>query len=226
MTARCHLAVLQACLATLGAAWAGPAAAVSLGQTDTFQNASLDGWASGPRSPNPPIQVPNGGPAGAGDGFLLLSSSGNPGAGGRLVAFGGPQWTGNYLSAGVTTITLDAHNLGPNALNLRLYLEGPGGTSFSLAAQATAASGPWQHLVFDLHPAALSGAAAVAVLANVTLLRLYHSPAAAGPQASPFLAASLGIDNVSAVPEPAHAWLLAGGLAAAILLLQRRRRAG
>ena len=63
---------------------------------------------------------------------------------------------------------------------------------------------------FSLRPADLSGPAA-AVLTNVAEMRLFHGSAASFP--GPGIVARLGMDQVSAVPEPGVAMLLLGGLA-------------
>lgn len=199
--------------ATLAAAAmaALPAGAVSLGQTDHFNGGLTAGWASGAANPNPPVGVASGGPGGAGDGYLHIPSNGAGGAGGRLVVFSGDAWAGNYSAAGISAITMDVNNLGLTDLSLRLYFENASAAAYSLQAISLPAGSGWTPVRFDIQPSALSGAAAAA-LASALDFRLYHSPAAGAPQAAPFIAASLGIDRVSAVPEPAAAGLMALGL--------------
>ena len=193
-----------------------PAFAVSFGMTDTFAGVSTNGWSTGAASPLPPVAQAGGGPAGAADDFLLLSATGSPGAGGRLVAFSGAQWAGNYLQAGVAAITLDVNNLGSTSLALRLVLEGSLGTAVTQDVVLLPAAGGWQHASFSL-----AGAGA-AVLGDVLRYRLIHNPDAT--TLGPVVLASLGIDNVSAVPEPGPAPLLAAGLAVLGLLGLRRQR--
>lgn len=200
-----------------------PAAAVTLGQTDTFSGGVTAGWATGPGSPNPPVGVASGGPAGDGDGYLRISSNGSGGAGGRLVAFSSGAWAGNYTGAGITGISMDLRNLGATDLSLRLYFEGAAPPAYSLQAIPLAAGSGWTAVHFDIQPGALSGSAG-AVLASATDFRIYHHPSAGAPQGSPFIAASLGIDNVSAVPEPGAALLMAFGLAALLAAPALRRR--
>src|SRR5690349_14920068 len=85
--------------------------AVSIGLTDTF-TVNEDNWFAGGLGPpgqvppTPPTRIPNGGPGGAGDGFLQVTATGGAGAGSRLVAINGSQWTGDYLAAGVGSIGL------------------------------------------------------------------------------------------------------------------------
>src|SRR5215204_1078583 len=73
---------LFVCLFAL--AFALPLSAVTIGQVDTFADGTTMGWFVPGMSPNPPINEPTGGPAGVGDGFLQLRSSGLEGPGGRL----------------------------------------------------------------------------------------------------------------------------------------------
>ena len=216
---RCLAAVLRlrrvAAWASLAGAglWALPAGAVSLGLTDSFSGGVTAGWTTGANSPNPPTGVASGGPAGAGDGFLRIDSSGASGPGGRLVVFSSGAWAGNYTAAGITGITMDVKNLGATDLSLRLYFENALTSAFSLQAIALPAGSGWTPVRFDIQLPALSGAAA-ATLASAVDFRVYHHPSAGVPQLSPFIAASLGIDNVSAVPEPGAGLLMALGLAA------------
>ena len=78
------------------------ALAVTFGQVDTFQDGTVMGWQTGPTDPSPPANIPNGGPLGAGDRYMLLTSSGSLGVGGKLVVHNQAQWSGNYTAAGVT----------------------------------------------------------------------------------------------------------------------------
>ena len=115
-----------ACAAAL--AFAAPAGAVSLFMVDTFQSGTL-GWVSGDVNPNPPVVGAGAGPAGPGDKYLLLSASGVQGPGGKLVAFAGPQWAGDYSAAGISALMLDARNFGATDLSLRLMLFGAPGVT-------------------------------------------------------------------------------------------------
>lgn len=190
--------------------FAGSAAAVSLGTTDTFDGGSTEGWSTGDPSPNPPVAI---------DGYLLITSTGISGPGGKLVAWPGDDFDGNYLAAGVRALAMDLNNLGPTPLSLRLYLDGPlGSTAVSRSAIVLPAGSGWISVAFPMLPAAFDGPGNL-VLGNVSQLRLYHGVAASYPGGN--IVAQLGVDNVVAVPEPGVAWMLAGGLAA--LALMRRR---
>ena len=222
MNSKCCRGVFAAVLGSLTA----PAFALSVGMVDTFQGGLTDGWASGPANPNPPVNVANGGPLGIGDGYLQITStgtppSGTPTAGGKLVAFSGPQWAGDYIGTGVTAIDMDVSNLGATDLDLRLAFQGSSGTALSTDAIQVAAGSGWTRLSFPVDPGALTGPA-VAALSGVTQFRLYHSPSAVF--VGPAIEAQLGVDNITAVPEAGTGLMLVAGLATLVASKNLRRR--
>lgn len=197
-------------LASMGLAL--PAHALSLGMADTFEEGSDGGWSMGAASSIPAVVVNHGGPDGAGDGYLSLVAIGGVSANSRMTVIAGPQWAGSYTATGVNGITMDVRNSGSTDLDLRLRLEGPlGAFALSTGAVHVPAGSGWVSISFPLAPGDLTGQA-VATLANAQQLRLFHSSTATFP-GEPIVAA-LGVDNVTAVPEPAAAWLWLAGLAA------------
>lgn len=200
--------------------------AVMLGQLDSFQDGTTRAWLEGPPSPNPPVNIATGGPLGAGDRYLQDISTGGSGAGSRLVMFNTSQWAGNYATAGVTQIVGEMANFGSTTLSMRITLTS-GLTRFSstsVMGSTLPPDGLWRTVTFDLAPSALtriSGSGTLnAVLSNVTELRVLS--AAAGPAfLGDSIAATLGMDNLRAVPEPAAATALMLG---ALPLALRRRR--
>jgi len=186
--------------------------AVILGQIDDFQDNTTQGWAIGafvpPTDPAQPVNVPDGGPAGAGDHFMRLTAEGGIGDGSKLTVFNRTQWTGNYLAAGVNAITMSVKNLGATDLSLRLYVADdtfsnppnlPPNAALSTKPVLLRAGSGWTFVVFPIAPAnltALAGSAQTA-LTNAADLRLFHNPAASFP--GPAVVASLGVDDIHAV---------------------------
>jgi hypothetical protein len=221
---------LAACALIAGLASARGAAAVTLGQVDDFEDGTTQGWIInllGFGGGTPPANVPDGGPGGAGDSFLLLTSNGTPGPGGRLVAINASQWSGDYLAAGVTGISASVRNLGATDLALRLYFADPTTGSPTNEAISTDAillptGGAWTDVVFPILPddlTALTGSVEAA-LSGATQLRLLHSALAVFPPNA--ITAQLGVDAISAIPEPGAGALLGLGLAALAALRRPR----
>lgn len=223
------------CGAVALAAWtmSAPSHAITLGQIDNFSS-GVQGWSAGGGPlgqfpPVPPTVVGTGGPGGAGDAFLVITSDGNAGAGGRLVAMNVlGQWSGDYTAAGVTGISMDLKNLGSTDLTVRLYFEDPipdpplnEAVSGGLLLPAGA---DWTHAVFPVSAAALTvlQGSADAVLGNTRVLRVFSNAAADFPPER--LVGVLGVDNIQAVPEPSTSATLLGGLALLASMACRRRR--
>ncbi len=225
----CHPLLFVVAVAALAGR---PASAVTLGQVDTFEDGTTQGWVVGVGGsqgshPAPPANVPSNGPAGADDAFLLLNAvGGGEQPGGRLTVLNLSQWTGDYAAAGVTAITMDVLNLGNTDLSLRLLFEDPvSGPPSNRAASTVGISlpsgGGWTSVVFPIAPGdltALMGTVEEA-LGGATVLRIFHSSSATFPGEP--IVAQLGVDNVRAVPEPSSTLLVVCGLAA----LAGRRRA-
>jgi hypothetical protein len=196
--------------------------AITLGMLDTFEDDTTAAWSDGPLNPLPAAVVSSGGPQGGSDAYLVVTSSGIPGPGGKLVAMNAAQWSGDYIEAGVTVIRMHVNNLGATDLSLRLLIEGPSILrAFSTAPVALPAGSGWRQVELPVTAAALTGPSAGAVLADVVQLRLYHGVATVYPGED--VLAQLGIDNITAVPEPG-AWALLGvGLAVVLMRVQRRK---
>ena len=201
---------------------AGSLAQITLGQVDDFEDGTVMGWGGGTTITN----QANGGPLGAGDNFLQVQSFGGIGGGSRWAAFNDLQWTGNYLAAGVTAVSLHMRNLGNNPLDIRLVaFDFTGGDNrwTSTVSQSLPVGGGWQWMTFSLAQADLTlvqGTTTYAdLITDVDRLMFRHQAGAPDAQGDP-IAALAGMDNITAVPEPAS--LVALGIGA--LLLRRRRQ--
>jgi hypothetical protein len=211
---------------TLGAlAQPAPAWSITVGQIDDFQDGTTQGWGSGALNPNPPINVPDVGPAGIGDHSLQITSIGGFGAGSRLTAFNAAQWAGDYLTPEVTMIVADVNNVGVTTLDLRLAFDGPGGRFVSTASIPLATASGWQTVGFPITGADLTSVAGLdvnATLGNAFQLRLI-SAVAPSFMGDPIVAQLL-VDNIEAVPEPGVLLSLGPGLMLLGWLDRRRRR--
>jgi hypothetical protein len=217
------------------------ASAEIAGQIDTFQDWT-DGWFAGALGigavpPYPPEFVPDGGPGGAGDGYLQITGLGDGfSAGSRIVAINMSQWAGNYLNAGISGIGMDLKNFGTSDLTIRFLFEDPipipDGSGFFLPPDneavttfglALPAGSGWMHGFFAISSASMTvlGIGDVnTLLGHTTQIRIIDSPT---PTDAVPIAGVLGVDNISAVavPEPAT-WLQLFG-ALGWLVLRRRR---
>jgi len=223
----------------------GSVAAISIGQIDDFTDTTLQNWAMGSKNVTAShmINIADGGPAGSGDRFLRVVADGINVAGGRLTFFNKAQWMGDYLGAGISTISMDINNFSlSQALELRLAIDGGfldssfnivGGLFATSVSMVLDSGSGWTHVVFSLAPGDLIpvsgristlGNDVMATLGNVKELRLLNS---ASPDWSgqPVIA-TLGIDNITAVvPLPSAALLLCSGLIGlGMMQLQGERR--
>jgi len=199
---------------------AAPAMAITLGQVDDFQDGTTQNWEGGSNQSN----VANGGPDGAGDRYLQVSASNF-----HLGTRNQVQWVGDYLVEGVDELVFDLNNFGPNAVALRVSLS-DGTTTFTTTNETVLASGSgWVSASFLLSEAELTRTQGTGTLdqtlAGVTNLLLRHDPDPISPpgQAN-FVTATIGIDNVTALPEPRMSLLLAAGLPALAALARLRAR--
>ncbi|MEZ6243214.1 MAG: hypothetical protein R3B57_09235 [Phycisphaerales bacterium] len=139
------------------------------------------------------------------------------------------QWTGDYLAAGVTSITMDVLNTtaGGEDLELRVMLFCDVGTVFtSTLATVVGVNDGWTTISFDISESALTRVSGSLSyddsLTGVNRLLIRHQPGApAGPGGAAELPGGLmGLDNIRAVPTPGAVavFVLGGALAG------RRRR--
>ncbi len=209
-----------------------------LGQVDTFEDGTTQGWTVnlvGTGIHPAPPGVVSGGQGGVDDNYLLLTALGGDRNGSRLaVANLDSRWTGDFIAAGITAIRMDVINLGNTDLYLRFGFEDPrGGPPENIAFTEhafVAAGGGWQTIQFLTTAAALTAALGdiETAITTTTAVRLYHSREPNFPNPVfpiPSITTQLGVDNISAVladvPEPATVSLWAAG--AALVWVRRRR---
>jgi hypothetical protein len=175
--------------------------AIEPNQWDNFQGGTNQGWTSGAVNPNPPVVVLTGGPAGTDDSYLLVTATGNQGAGGRIAVYNQSQWTGDYLTAGVTVVSMHLNNFSTTQLSMRIVMRGAGGDFWSVNPVVLPAQSGWQVVQFSLAASDLTGGANLAAtLSNVTQVRIIHS--VAGGYQGDIVDATLGIDNITAADNP------------------------
>ena len=209
---------------------AGSAKGIVVGQNDDFEDGTTQFWGNGGAGAPPVENIDTGGPGGAGDNFMQITSIGGGGAGRFLVAFNRDQWIGNYISAGVTSIEIDLRNQSNVSLSIRLAFKETGnfgspGYLSSTAALLAPGSG-WQHFVFTINVGTMipiggpvdfntffsTGNGEMRIINEVGTTNLNGD----------VIAAQLGVDNIHAVPEPSTS--LIGALGLLVLVAAFRRK--
>lgn len=195
---------------------------VVMGQLNDFEDGTEQGWVGGALRTN----RPDGGPAGAGDNFLELTSFN------RLAMFNvDAAWTGDYEAAGVTAIRAAMRTTHSGPLSMRLVLFGAGSTNNRWTTTDPAIlpnDGQWHDLLFPVTESGLSnisliaGAAYHDVITAVDRILFRHQEGPPAQGGTP-IDATVDIDDIRAVPEPASLVLLALG---ALMGRRRCRRSG
>jgi hypothetical protein len=197
MCTRILLSIIVASLTSASVSFA-----VTPGQLDDFESGTTLGWDGGKTVP--PEQHPAGGPTGAGDGFLQITTTNF-----HLGAYNGTQWSGDYIAAGIPAIEMDLNNFGPAAVDFRIVVFGPGGMFASSNRVSLVAGSGWQHAVYSLAAPNMwyvsGGTANLSdTLSGVTKLLLRNDSNPPTPQGAhpPHITGTLGIDAIHALPEP------------------------
>ncbi len=154
--------------------------AAIVGPFDTFEDGTTGGWIHGlDTSPTFPENVATGGPAGDDDGYLRVTAMGSFGPGSRLLALNRSQWTGDFVSPGVTTILADVRNPSLIQVDLRVAFQGGGDWFVSDEPISLAPMTDWQSVAFPISDADLSALGSgdfLSTMSSVTEMRLLHSP--------------------------------------------------
>lgn len=159
-----------------------PAHAITLGQVDNFQDGTPANWKQSILENV--ANEPNTGPAGIGDNAMRVTSTN------RMVTFNQAQWTGNYIAAGVTRLTMDVRHQNAFSLWLRIGISngsfgthGSGDTYVTKNAIEVPNDNAWHSVAFDIAPGNFEATWSnpynpnpAAALANVTHLRIIHNP--------------------------------------------------
>jgi hypothetical protein len=199
-----------------------PLPSITLGQSDDFQDGTTKAW----KGVASPTNVASGGPAGPTDRYFQISASSS-----HLGTHNALQWRGDYLAAQIGKIRVHLNNTGVDPLALRFTVFGPGGNFTTTNALHLPPGSGWVLADFALDAPSLTynGGAGTGLLAdtlaNVGTLLIRHDP----DPISPFVVdgdpvtGTLGIDNVTALPEPGSTALLAAGIGALGVARPRRR---
>jgi hypothetical protein len=187
---------------------AAQATAVTYDQVDDFQDPDdgTFGWRGSSGATAIPRRVVSGGPGGDGDAFLRIATLRY-----HLATKNTDQWTGDYLAAGIDAIEMDLKLIrpGPNDVEIRILLLGPGGVFASANLTDPISIDAWQRYRFGLTAADLvhvtGGTGNLAdTLTDVSKLLIRHDrviPTIPGNH-PPHISATLGIDNIRAAPKP------------------------
>ena len=175
-------------------------------QTDDFQDGTVQGWFESGTSPNPPINLPDAGPLGAGDNCLQDNSDNSisdnfPGS--RMVMRNITQWAGDYSGQSIIAIKFDARAVGAN-LTFRVSMNGDGGSISSSNGVAVNTGDGWSPVVISIAFADMetvvsnagSGFDVAATLANCSEFRILSNPVPSYG-GEPILA-TMEIDNITA----------------------------
>ena len=176
--------------------------------------------------------IATGGPGGVNDSYIRITASGGGQGGALAMNTFSSSWTGNYQSAGVTSLAVDL--LSPSAntttpLQIRPVLFGQAGGRFtSIVPFLLPNDGAWHHAVFpigstDLNNVGSAGDSYAAMISN-SLELMFRYAVTSTQSGGTGVIGTLGLDNITAVgtvPEPTGLLLIPLGVAA---LLRRSRR--
>jgi hypothetical protein len=166
-------------------------AQVVAGRVDDFQDGTTQSWSGGAN----PANIPNGGPVGAGDKYLEISSDGTH----HLASYNITRWTGNYSTVGIAKIEADLKCTGATQLVIRLVLFGLNSDRWSSNTPIVVSPGdPWVHVSFDISAANFTHTQGAGTFndtyTNLDRIMFRHEPVISSGGVN--VTGALGIDNV------------------------------
>lgn len=164
------------------------------GQIDDFQDGTTMSWLGGAN----PTNTPSGGPTGADDKFLMLTT----GVNNKLASYNIARWGGNYATAGVGRIEADLKNYGQTDLYIRVVLHGTNGTRWSAKTPfVLPVGGTWTHHGVDLLATNFTITQGTGTFADTIagLDRLMFRHEVIISTEGSIVTGSLGIDNVKGI---------------------------
>ena len=184
---------------------------VVLNQVDLFQG-SKDNWTDGHGGVNGAL-VSTGGPNGAGDPYLQVSS-GSFGGESKLITFNQAQWTGNYVAAGVGEVSMSLKSFGTATLPIRITIrDSTGGSTVGGYSSTNAfmlpADGQWHTAQFLMDAADMTavGTGLPSLATELTAVQDFRLLSAALPAVSgDAISARIGVDDITALPPPPMVW--------------------
>jgi len=200
----------------------GRAVAISPGFVETFSS-GLAGWQKGQVNPTYLSVVSSGGPAGAGDAYMQSVADGS-GSFGRLTVFNTQQWSTNFIADGVTSVRMDLLNEGAVALAIRIGFRGGSGAGFiSTTPFSLPVGGSWQTAAFPISEAGMTAVGSPGSWSSFLAtggfqFRILNASGTSNLNGD-IVVSTIGVDNITAVPEPSC--LMLAGSCVAIGLLRR-----
>ena len=183
-------------------------AQITADQVDDFEDGTVQDWIVGGAAPNPPTNVADGGPDGAGDNYLEYTTTGNAGgAGSRLIVFNQDgNWNGNYTTEGIVAIKMDVA-AETTDLNIRVAFQRGPNNNFTRIASTNAvtvtAGAGWSSISIPISASDFeivdnfNGDYTIAeVLEDVSVMRILS--ASVNSWLGDVVTAALKVDNVEA----------------------------
>ncbi|MDF2932580.1 MAG: hypothetical protein K0R36_1911 [Chryseobacterium sp.] len=173
---------------------------ITIGQVDDFEDSTIRFWHTNSTSVIT-HNIPDGGPLGVGDNFLRFNST----LVNQLQTTNTQQWAGNYISQGVTYISMDVRNPSgsPHVIFLRLVFSNQQEAWSTITAITVLPGEGWKKVTFAIDEASMirvSGSNSyVNTFSNISQMSILHSQYPA--QYSNYIISTLDVDNITAINQ-------------------------